>query len=153
MPSSRSLQSLLLRVAFGLVAFGGRAVSRDVWEKAGGNIRQISDMLEYTPSLTKPVSLNFSQVFRDKHPKVVKYLEDVASLPGSCWKVSVGVVDGVGAQASSSSASSARSKKLKGAPAEHQVTDMEGAFTCVRKASTLRRVGICHRYFPLPLNR
>jgi hypothetical protein len=94
MPSSRSLQSLLLRVAFGLVAFGGRAVSRDVWEKAGGDIRQISDMLEYTPSLTKPVSLTFSQVFRDKHPKVVKYLEDVASLPGSGWKVSVGVVDG-----------------------------------------------------------
>lgn len=150
---SRSLQSLLLRVAFGLVAFGGRAVSRDVWEKAGGNIRQISDMLEYTPSLTKPVTITFSQPFKDKHPKVVKFLEDVALLPGSAWKVCVGVVDAAGAQASPSSASSARSKKLKGAPAEHHVTDMEDAFTCVRKTSTLRRVGICHRYFPLPLNR
>jgi hypothetical protein len=144
--SDRSLQSLLLRVAFGLVAFGGKAVSRSVWESAGGKIRRIPDLLEYSSSMATPSTLVFSSAFRDKHPKIIKFVQSVALLPGCAWKVRA--PDAPDSGCNNASTTSVKSRKLL--ETQHQIEDMEAAFTCVRRMSKLRRVGVCHRYFALP---
>lgn len=126
-------------------------MARSNWESSRGNARNISDTLEYTASLKMPAMITFGTTFRTKHPKVVKFSEEVASSPGSAWKVSIELANGVGGPAPMPPAkppATPPAKKRK--ESQRQIKDMESAFVCVRNLSCLRKVGICHRYFPMP---